>query len=45
MIKFTISVHDSIGDHTKAIIRGESVNEDKIYYDAFFDQPEDDDIT
>ena len=45
MIKFTASVHDSIGDHTKAIIRGESINEDKIYYNAFFDQPENDDIT
>jgi hypothetical protein len=45
MSKFTASVHDSIGDHTKAIIRGENVNDDKIYYDAFFDKPEDDDIT
>ena len=41
MLKFTASVHDSIGNYTKATIRGENVNDDKIYYNAFFNKPED----
>ena len=45
MNKFTLQLHDSIGDHTTAVVKGETVNDDKIYYDAFFDTTDDDEIT
>jgi hypothetical protein len=45
MAKFDASVHDTIGDHNKAIVRGETINEDKVYYDAFFDTEKDDEVT
>ena len=35
---FNKSVHDTIGDHKKAVIRGEDLNKDDVYYDAFFDR-------
>ena len=34
---FTTSVHDVIGDHKKAIVRGESINEEDLYYNTFFE--------
>ena len=34
---FTTSVHDVIGDHKKAIVQGEAINEEDLYYDAFFE--------
>jgi hypothetical protein len=37
MKKFTDTVQDRIGDHRKAVVHGESVNDVDIYYDAFFD--------
>jgi hypothetical protein len=45
MEKFTLSVHDCIGDHNKAVIRGETINDDKLYHDAFFDNSDEDNIT
>ena len=45
MDNFTQSLHEVIGDHTKAIVRGEILAEDEVYYDAFFDTSEDDKIT
>ena len=45
MEKYTKSLHEEIGDHNKAIIKGEILSEDNIYYDAFFDTTEDDKIT
>jgi hypothetical protein len=45
MDTFTRSVNDAIGDHKKAIVRGETVNDDELYYDTFFDSPTDDDNT
>jgi len=45
MNQFTLKLHDSIGDHTTAVVKEETVNDDKIYYDAFFDTTQDDDIT
>ena len=45
MTAFTTSVSDAIGDHKKAIVRGENINDDELYHDAFFDSPTDDDNT
>ena len=45
MDAFDKLIHDAIGDHNKAIVKGETVNDDEIYYDAFFDPGNDDDIT
>lgn len=45
MKTFMDSVTDKIGDHSKAVVRGETVNDDIMYYDAFFDSTEDDDTT
>ncbi len=42
---FTDKLHEEIGDHNKAIVKGETLSQDNIYYDAFFDTPDDDDIT
>jgi hypothetical protein len=42
---FTDSVTDKIGDHNKAVVRGETVNDDIMYYDAFFDNTTEDDTT
>ena len=38
--QFTSSLHDVIGDHNRAIVWGEVINEEDIYYDAFFDNSE-----
>ena len=38
LIAFSVSVHDTIGNNKKAIIRGEDLNEDDLYYDTFFDR-------
>ena len=40
MERFTQSVHNVIGDHKKAIISGETLNDDGIYYNAFFETSE-----
>ena len=45
MAKFSEKLHEEIGDHNKAVIKGEIVSEDNIYHDAFFDTTEDDEIT
>jgi hypothetical protein len=45
MTRFDASVHDSIGDYQNAIVREGPLNEATIYYDAVFDNPNDDDIT
>ena len=45
MKTFTASLHEEIGDHNKAIVKGEIISEDNIYFDAFFDTTEDDEIT
>ena len=45
MEKYTNKLHDEIGDYSKAIIRGESVNDDVVYYDTFFDSIAEDEIT
>ena len=37
MAAFTDSVHDVIGNHRWAIVQGESINEEDLYYDAFFE--------
>ena len=37
METFTSSIHDAIGDHNKAIIRGGgTANNDELYYNTFF---------
>ena len=41
MKTYTASVHDVIGNHSKAIVRGETMNDSDIYHDAFFDQDDD----
>ena len=38
MDKFNANIHDVIGDHKKATIWGETVNESDLYYDAFFEK-------
>ena len=40
MMTFTDSVHDVIGNHRRAIVRGESINETDLYYDTFFETGE-----
>ena len=40
MDQFTSSLHDVIGDHNQAIVQGEIINEEDIYYDVFFDNSE-----
>ena len=36
--RFNKSVHNTVVDHKKAVIRGEDLNKDNVYYDAFFDR-------
>ena len=45
MSQFSTNLHTKIGDHNKAVVKGEIINDDKIYYDAFFDKEDDDDVT
>lgn len=46
MTNFTKSVHDKIGNHTKAIIKGETVDDDQIYHFTFnIDKADEDNIT
>ena len=45
MKKFTDKLHKEIGDHSKAIIKGETLSEDNIYYDAFYNTTDEDGIT
>ena len=45
MEEFTKKLHEEIGDHSKAIVKGQTLSEDDVYYDAFFDTTEDDKIT
>ncbi len=45
MTNFTESVHEEIGDHNKAVVKGETIAEDDIYFNAFFDDKSDEDIT
>ena len=45
MENFDRLVHNAIGDHNKAIVKEEAINDDEIYYDAFFDPSNDDEIT
>lgn len=37
-VAFSESVHDMIGDHKKAIVCREDLNEDYLYYNAFFNR-------
>ena len=36
--EFTNSVHDVIGNYGRAIVQGETVNEEDLYYDVFFEE-------
>ena len=45
MDRFTKSVDDVIGNHSKAVIQGETVNDDDVYNDSLYFDPRDDDIT
>lgn len=45
MEPYTKKSHEEVGDHNKAIVKGETLSEDNIYYDASFNTTEDDDIT
>ena len=45
MALFTSTLHAKIGDHTKSIVKGEAIDNDCVYYDAFFDKEEEDNIT
>jgi hypothetical protein len=45
MANFTESVHGEIGDHNKAVVKGETITEDDIYFNVFFDDKSDEDIT
>ena len=45
MSTFTANLHSSIGDHTKAIVKGTTISEEKNYFDAFYYSPTEDDIT
>ena len=40
MEQFTSAVHDVIGNHHRAILQGETINDDDVYYDAFFEKGE-----
>ena len=39
------STHDTIGNHNKAVVRGETANDNELYYDTFFDVTADDNNT
>ena len=45
METFISSMHNAIGDHNKAVVRRETINDDELYYDAFFDVAADDNNT
>ena len=45
MSTYTNNLHSAIGDHYKAVVKGETLSQDNIYFDAFYDTPNEDDIT